>query len=58
LKFKIVIFIENSSSKLDPGLIAGHLSKDDADFVDVIHADAFLYGAPISTGTVDFWPNG
>lgn len=44
--------------KLDPGLIAGHLSKDDADFVDVIHADAFLYGAPISTGTVDFWPNG
>lgn len=26
--------------------------------VDVIHTDAWLYGAPVSTGTVDFWPNG
>lgn len=25
--------------------------------VDVIHTDAGLYGAPRSTGTVDFWPN-
>lgn len=25
--------------------------------VDVIHTDAWLYGAPVSTGTVDFWPN-
>lgn len=41
-----------------PIIFAGHLSKHDARFVDVIHTDAFLYGAPISTGTVDFWPNG
>ncbi|CAD7079409.1 unnamed protein product [Hermetia illucens] len=34
------------------------ISKDDAEFVDVIHTDAWLYGAPSSTGTVDFWPNG
>lgn len=32
--------------------------KNDALFVDVIHTDAELYGAPISTGTIDFWPNG
>lgn len=23
----------------------------------MIHTDAWLYGAPVSTGTVDFWPN-
>lgn len=26
--------------------------------VDIIHTDAGLYGQPISTGSVDFWPNG
>lgn len=26
--------------------------------VDVIHTDAGLLGADISTGSVDFWPNG
>lgn len=35
-----------------------HISSKDAAFVDVIHTDAWLYGAPVSTGTVDFWPNG
>lgn len=34
------------------------LNKSDAEFVDVIHTDAWFYGAPFSTGTVDFWPNG
>ncbi|EDW11824.1 pancreatic triacylglycerol lipase [Drosophila mojavensis] len=38
--------------------LAAHLSASDAEFVDVIHTDAWLYGAPSSTGTVDFWPNG
>ncbi|XP_032592024.1 lipase member H-A-like [Drosophila grimshawi] len=53
-------------SALDPAfplfyLNAGinkHLSKDDAEFVDVIHTDAGKSGAPFSTGTADFWPNG
>ena len=40
-----------------PGVFVTHLSDKDADFVDVIHTDAWLYGAPVSTGTVDFWPN-
>lgn len=34
-----------------------HLSHCDADFVDIIHTDAGLYGQPIATGSVDFWPN-
>lgn len=41
-----------------PGILTGHISKDDADFVDIYHGDQFFYGAPISSGTVDFWPNG
>lgn len=52
-------------SALDPafplfytGGLTNHLTKSDAKFVDVIHTDAWIYGAPVSTGTVDFWPNG
>lgn len=41
-----------------PALIMLALGKNDADFVDIIHTDAGLYGALIATGTVDFWPNG
>lgn len=52
-------------SALDPafplfytGGLTNHLKKSDAEFVDVIHTDAWIYGAPVSTGTADFWPNG
>lgn len=48
-------------SVLDPAFPpfypGSHISASDARMVDVIHTDAWLYGAPISTGTVDFWPN-
>lgn len=40
------------------GKLTRHLCADDAEFVDVIHTDAWFYGAPFSTGTADFWPNG
>lgn len=40
-----------------PGLTLGHIEGEDADFVDIIHTDAGFYGAPVKTGTVDFWPN-
>ncbi|XP_044259395.1 lipase member H-B-like [Tribolium madens] len=33
------------------------LDKDDAEFVDVIHSDAGIFGFPRSLGHVDFWPN-
>lgn len=35
-----------------------HVNCKDAQFVDVIHTDAGGYGAPVKTGTADFWPNG
>lgn len=34
------------------------ISNSDAHFVDIIHTDAGMDGAPRSTGTIDFWPNG
>uniref|UniRef100_A0A6B2EG45 Putative serine/threonine protein phosphatase 2a regulatory subunit a n=1 Tax=Phlebotomus kandelakii TaxID=1109342 RepID=A0A6B2EG45_9DIPT len=40
-----------------PLKFTGALNSKDADFVDVIHTDAWLYGAPFATGHVDFWPN-
>lgn len=57
-KIKRISALDPAFPMFYPGLIAGHLSKYDADFVDVIHTDAWLYGAPVSTGTADFWPNG
>ncbi|XP_056633533.1 pancreatic lipase-related protein 2-like [Diorhabda sublineata] len=33
------------------------LDAGDADFVDVIHSDAGIFGYPTSVGHVDFWPN-
>lgn len=51
-------------SALDPAFIAFYypgihkaINSHDAELVDIIHTDAWLYGAPVSTGTVDFWPN-
>lgn len=35
-----------------------HITKEDAEFVDVIHTDGGFNGYPTSTGTADFWPNG
>ncbi|KAI4455784.1 lipase [Holotrichia oblita] len=33
------------------------LDRSDAEFVDVIHTDAGIFGYPRSIGHVDFWPN-
>ncbi|XP_037298355.1 pancreatic lipase-related protein 2 isoform X1 [Manduca sexta] len=40
------------------GVMMQHVTETDAEFVDVIHTDAGGYGAPVRTGTADFWPNG
>lgn len=37
---------------------ADRLSKNDADFVDVVHTDIEYYGYEKPLGTVDFYPNG
>lgn len=34
------------------------LSKDDAQFVDIIHSDAGISGIMASIGHIDFFPNG
>lgn len=36
----------------------GHLTANDAEFVDVIHTDGGLLGFPIPLGHADFYPNG
>lgn len=40
-----------------PAILLDHLRHSDAEYVDIIHTDAGLYGQPIATGTADFWPN-
>ncbi|KAJ6636699.1 Phospholipase A1 VesT1.02 [Pseudolycoriella hygida] len=53
-------------SALDPagpgfvsiGELTKRLTKNDAEFVDVIHTNAGALGYPDNTGTVDFYPNG
>lgn len=34
------------------------MDSSDAEFVDVIHTDAGIFGFPTSIGHVDFYPNG
>ncbi|XP_050535816.1 pancreatic triacylglycerol lipase [Daktulosphaira vitifoliae] len=36
----------------------GHLAPTDAEFVDVIHTDAGVFGFPVPLGHADFFPNG
>lgn len=35
-----------------------HLAAGDADYVDVIHTDAGVFGHPKAMGDADFYPNG
>lgn len=39
-------------------ILAAPVNPNDAIMVDVIHTNSNLFGAPVSTGTVDFYPNG
>lgn len=57
IKLKRISALDPAFPPFYPGIFIAHLSEKDAEFVDVIHTDAGLYGAPVSTGTVDFWPN-
>ncbi|KAG5684759.1 hypothetical protein PVAND_013973 [Polypedilum vanderplanki] len=57
IKLKRISALDPAFPPFYPGWIYKPLGKRDAELVDVIHTDAWLYGAPISTGTVDFWPN-
>ncbi|XP_062547945.1 endothelial lipase isoform X1 [Armigeres subalbatus] len=57
IKLKRISALDPAFPPFYPGVLVAHLSEKDAEFVDVIHTDAWLYGAPVSTGTADFWPN-
>lgn len=39
-------------------LFLPEISKNDANFVDVIHSDGGFLGEPNACGYADFWPNG
>lgn len=55
LLFRRISALDPAFPPFYPG--TGHISASDARMVDVIHTDAWLYGAPVSTGSIDFWPN-
>jgi len=57
IKVKRISALDPAFPPFYPKLFYTPLSKKDAELVDVIHTDAWLYGAPVSTGTIDFWPN-
>lgn len=44
---------------LDPAVDAvDFLQWRYANFVDIIHTDAYVLGTNLNTGHVDYWPNG
>ncbi|CRL04727.1 CLUMA_CG017787, isoform A [Clunio marinus] len=57
IKLKRISALDPAFPPFYPGVFVKPLNKKDAELVDVIHTDAWLYGAPASTGTADFWPN-
>ncbi|KAH0821351.1 hypothetical protein GEV33_001440 [Tenebrio molitor] len=46
---------QHYSSHLNP---SRRLTRTDADYIDVIHTDAGIFGLPIAVGHADFFPNG
>ncbi|XP_077288536.1 phospholipase A1-like [Arctopsyche grandis] len=57
IKLKRITGLDPAFPLFYPGLVMEHIDKNDAEFVDIIHTDAGFYGAPMVTGTIDFWPN-
>jgi hypothetical protein len=58
MKLKRITGLDPAFPLFYPGWLAGHISADDAELVDVVHTEGIFYGTPFTTGTVDFWPNG
>ena len=57
-KIKRITCLDPAFPLFYPALFFKPISKDDAEFVDIIHTDSWIYGSPFSAGTADFWPNG
>lgn len=58
MKLRRVTGLDPANPGFFPSFFYQPLTYRDAEFVDIIHTDANVYGQPYSTGTVDFWPNG
>jgi len=57
MKIKRISALDPAFPGFYPAVFGTHISCKDAEFVDIIHTDAWLYGTPATTGTADFWPN-
>ncbi|KAG5669189.1 hypothetical protein PVAND_017083 [Polypedilum vanderplanki] len=57
IKLRRISALDPAMPGFYPSVVYKALNKFDAKFVDVIHTNGLAAGAPISTGTVDFWPN-
>lgn len=56
-KLSRITALDAATFPFAPGLFH-HIRDGDAEFVDIIHTDAWIYGSVFGIGTVDFWPNG
>ena len=57
-KIKRITCLDPAFPLFYPAFFFKPISKSDAEFVDVIHTDGWIYGSPFSTGNADFYPNG
>ncbi|CAO1383460.1 unnamed protein product [Diamesa tonsa] len=57
-KIKRITCLDPAFPLFYPALFFKGISKSDAEFIDVIHTDGWIYGSPFSVGTADFYPNG
>lgn len=57
-KIKRISCLEPAFPLFYPAFFFKGISKSDAEFIDVIHSDGWIYGTPFSVGNVDFYPNG
>lgn len=58
MKLRRITGLDPANPAFFPSFFYQPLTYREAEFVDIIHTDANVYGQPYSTGTVDFWPNG
>lgn len=57
-KIKRITCLDPAFPLFYPAFFYKGISKSDAEFIDVIHVDSWIYGSPFSVGNADFYPNG
>ena len=56
-KIKRITCLDPAFPLFYPAFFFKPISKNDAEFVAIIHTDSWIYGSPFSTGSVDIYPN-